>query len=361
MPLGLELVDGRILAWSGEGAWARGEAQDWKALPWGGGRDEVAPQGLRFAVPRGGGGAWLVADNGLYQVASGALVRSPLSDGEEAAGLVTLDSLGAGADEELWLNGATGVSWITGGASRPVSLQFDALGKLAPPSAVVALSAGHALWVTGGRAFVVDMVAGRAEWLGEGLGEVQAFARDGEGKTWLAATRGLYLHDSATGRLTVFTLAAPGAQPANVRDVTTAGGRVLVSAGGQVLRREGDGFRSFGAGSMGARGVRVDAEGRTWVLEVERLRALQTAPPVSFEGAVKPLLQQRCQGCHADGSGNSPVLALADYGTAKALSGRISARVSATNSSPMPPVSAGTLPAAEVGTVLRWISEGMSP
>jgi ligand-binding sensor domain-containing protein len=361
VPVGIERVDGRLLAWTADGAWMRGQAQDWKALPWGGARDEVAPRGLRFAVARGSGGAWLVADNGLYQVVSEAVVRSPLSDGVEAAGLVTLDSLGEGAGEELWLNGSSGVAWVTGGESRPVSLRFDTLGRLSPPSAVVAVSAGRALWVTGGRAFLVDVAGGRATWLGDGLGEVQAFARDLEGQAWLATTRGLYAFDAASERIKGYTLAAPGAQPANVRDVTASGARVLASAGGKVLQREGDTFRSFGTGTVGAHGVRVDGEGRTWVLEVERLRALQTAPPVSFEASVRPLLQQRCQGCHADGGGNSPVLALSDYATAKALSGRISARITATNSSPMPPVSAGTLPAEEVGTVMRWISGGMAP
>ncbi len=361
LPLGIEWVDGRLLAWSAQAAWARSDAQAWKGLPWGGGQQEPAPVGQRFAVPRAGGGAWLVADNGLYLVASGAVVRSPLSDSVEARTLRTLDSLGDGPGEELWLNGPSGVLHVTGGEARPVDLRFDALGQLPAPSAVVGVAPGRALWVAGGRAFLVDVAEGTAGWLGEGLGEVQAWARDGQGATWLACTRGLYVHADAGAGMKGYTLAAEGQGPADVRDVTVAAGRVLASAAGQVLRRDGERFQVVGPGTYAARGVRVDAEGRTWVLGVERLWALQTAPPVSFDATVKPLLAEKCQGCHADGSGNSPVLALTDYATAKALSARISARITATNSSPMPPASAGTLTAQEVGAVLQWISGGMAP
>ncbi|MBM4381063.1 MAG: hypothetical protein FJ086_17460, partial [Deltaproteobacteria bacterium] len=295
------------------------------------------------------------------QVVSGAVVRSPLAESVEAGGLVTLDSAGAGPDEVLWLNGSSGVLQVTNGEARPVSVRFDALGSLPAPSAVVALGPGQALWVAGGRAFRVDLAAAGATWLGEGLGEVRAWARDGEGGTWLATSRGLYLHDGASGRLKGYTLAAEGQPPAEVRDVTVANGAVIASVAGAVLRREGERFRTFGPGTHGARGVRVDGQGRTWVLEVERLVVLQTAPPVSFEATVKPFLEAKCQGCHADGRGNSPVLALTDYATAKALSARISARITATNSSPMPPASVEVLPAQEVGTVLQWISGGMAP
>ena len=360
-PLGLEWVDGRMLAWNAQGAWARTDAQGWKALPWGGGQDEPAPAELRFAVPRDSGGAWLVADNGLYQVVSGAVVRSPLSDSVEAGALVTLDSLGEGPEETLWLNGPGGVMQVTQGEARPVSLRFDALGKLPAASAVMAVGPGQALWVAGGRAFLVDVAGGKATWLGEGLGAVQAWARDGKGATWLATSQGLYVHDVSTGKLKGYTLSDEGQPPATVRDVTVSGGTVVASLGAQVVRREGDHFRTFGPGTYGAHGVRVDAQGRTWVLGLEKLRLVQTAPPVSFEATVKPFLQAKCQGCHADGSGNSPVLALTDYATAKGLSARISARITATNSSPMPPASAEVLTAQEVGMVLQWISGGMAP
>ncbi|MEN9800130.1 MAG: hypothetical protein RL653_3827, partial [Pseudomonadota bacterium] len=48
--LGLALVEGRLLALGPSGAWLRGAARDWKAVPWGGGREELPPDLFRFAV-----------------------------------------------------------------------------------------------------------------------------------------------------------------------------------------------------------------------------------------------------------------------------------------------------------------------
>lgn len=359
--LGLTVVDGRLLALGSTGAWLRGAARDWKPVPWGGGRDELPPDAYRFAVSRAGGGAWVVANNGLFQVAPGAVLRSPLSEQVEASGLRGLDSFGSGAEEELWLLTAQGITHVAAGEARPLNLRFDALGPLPRPDAVVGEGPGEALWVAGGKAFLVEVDAGRATWLGEGLGAVNAWARDAKGDAWLATSTGLYVHRRAAGRLEGYTLAAAGAPAVPAKDVTTAGNQVLVSVGGRVARKDGELFRTFGPGAAAASGVRVDANGRTWVLRAEGLLELQTAPPISFEAKVKPFLAAHCDGCHAAGGSGSPQIPLTDYATAKALAPRLAARLTATTTSPMPPASVETLTAEQVGLVLQWISEGMAP
>jgi hypothetical protein len=359
--LGLGLVEGRLLALGARGAWLRGAARDWKPVPWGGGREELPPDGYRFSVSRAGGGAWVVAENGLYQVASGAVLRSPLSEQVEASGLRGLDSWGSGADEELWMLTAQGVTHVAGGEARPVTLRFDALGTLPRPDAVVGEGPGVALWVAGGKAFLVEVAAARASWLGEGLGMVHAWARDSDGDAWLATSTGLYVHRRAAGKLEGYTLAEAGATAAPVKNLAISGNQVLVSVEGRVARKDGEVFRTFGPGALAARGLQVDAGGRTWVLRAEGLVELQTAPPLSFEAKVKPFLAVHCDSCHAAGGGGSPQIPLTDYATAKALAPRISARLTATNTSPMPPASVETLTAEQVGLVLQWISEGMAP
>jgi hypothetical protein len=359
--LGLTVVDGRLLALGSTGAWLRGAARDWKPVPWGGGREELPPDAYRFAVSRAGGGAWVLANNGLFQVASGAVLRSPLSEQVDASGLRGLDSFGSGADEELWFLTAQGVTHVAAGEARPLNLRFEALGTLPRPDAVVGEAPGEALWVAGGKAFLVEVDAGRATWLGEGLGTVHAWARDTGGDGWLATSTGLYVHRRAAGKIQGYTLAEAGAAAASVRDVTMSGNQVLVSVGGRVARKDGEVFRTFGPGAAAPSGVRVDAEGRTWVLRADGLAELQTAPPVSFETKVKPFLAAHCDSCHAAGGGGSPQIPLTDYATAKALAPRLSARLTATTTSPMPPASVETLTAEQVGLVLQWISEGMAP
>lgn len=312
-----------------------------------------SPGAVRGLARRPAGGAFVVADAGLLHDASSVLLRSPLDAALDGAAVEAIDvrALDGGA-EQLWLV-ADGAGVLVGAELVGFSLAERAIDRL------IGVADGVALAVSDGALFTVDVGAGSASLLADGVGAVSDAARAEDGTVWLATDAGLLRLDP-TGGLDRITLAAEGGDPIAMHAVAAAFG--AVAAVGDVglvgVDAEGpfliDGDARPGPGAV----VAVDGAGDVWLGAETSVVRYATGAPVTFANDVAPLLADACSTCHATGVDDAPVLAFDDHDTVVDLAASIADRMTKP-SSPMPPT--GLLAASETAPVLRWIATGMAP
>lgn len=324
------------------------------ALPVGTTGEQMASGPVHFVARRGDASLWVVAGNGLFHLAEGRLLKSPLSADVAALTVTAIDTYGSGTAEELWLTTTTGVQHVKGGTMRAVEVQFPKLGALGVPVAAIGAGADQAVMVAKEQAFLVDLGKSTATWIAKDVGTLKAWARNDDGSVLLATTTGLY-ERLKSGEVRVRA-------GITADDVVTALGQVLVASGGKVARLEGGTFKTFGdLAAPRARGLQVDAAGDTFALDAAVLVKFPTGKPVSFAADVRPFLIPHCNTCHAAGSQGSPIIDFSDYATAKSNAAVAIKRLKAEGIAPMPPSNTEVLSAADYAVVLKWFAGGMQP
>jgi len=336
------------------------ETSSFSAVPVGAAGEAMATGAVR-QLARRGSGLFLVAEGGIFHDASGRLLRSPLSDSIAAADIRTLDDVGEGAGEELWLVTSAGVERIRAGVMTHVALSLD--GEELTADLAAAVEKDRGLVLAKGNLISVDLASSTAKWEAKGVPAVSAVARGDDGTVYLATAKGLYAR-SKSGEVKVFAFAAAGEEPKAVADVTTAFGETLVAVDGQVALLGAAGATAFGALSTPkAKGLTRDANGDTFALDGTSLVKLATGRAVSFEADVKPFFVAHCTGCHTTGASYSPVFDLTQLSVVSepAFNAKIIQRLTANGKPPMPPPDVEVLTSSDYAVVLRWVAGGMQP
>lgn len=320
----------------------------------GGSRDVGA---VLYIGRRGSSGALVISEQGLFHSRSGVLLESPFSASLENRQVLTVDSYGEGAAEELWLLTPEGVLHAGGGVLKSVNLT----GVGAKPEAVVAFGADAALLFADGSLYEISLNENSATRLAKGLGYVASAERGEAGTVYFATDDGL-LEVTRDRALTLHTFAAEGQPGKQVLSVAAASGFVVASTDTELFSVESAGtFRIATQPGVLLRGLAIDAAGDTFAASSSLLRRYKTGKPVSFDADVKPFFSAHCMSCHRGGTSGARAINFEDYETAKQNAGNALNRMNAVGVAPMPPSNVETLSAADYAVVTRWVGGGMAP
>jgi hypothetical protein len=314
---------------------------------------------IQHLARRATGGLLVAAEGGLFHSATGILLPSPLSASLEDITFASLDAIGDGAAEELW---------IVDGEGTLLHVAHGMLAALTLPGGegvdvAVGVGNGLALVVRGGDAALVDVHAQSVTALAGALGEVHAFDRSDDGAAFLATDAGLLGRDR-DGSLTLRTFAAEGEPALPALAVSASFGALLVgTAAGLVDVDLDEGTATWLDDDVAALpgSITVDALGDAWAIDDGELYRYRTGEPVSFASDVEPFFEQHCTSCHDQGLEGAPVLVLTDYSVAEDRALTILSRLRAVGVSPMPPANTEILTAQDYSVVTRWVASGKNP
>lgn len=315
---------------------------------------------VTHAAQRQSGGLFLATSAGLFHDTSGRLLRSPLSEALGMEGVRTLDTLGAGPSEELWLAAPAGAKFWKGGALRTVTVDFPRYPAAAQPQAVVAVAPAKALYAAAGQLFLLDLAADKADWVGKDVGAVKDWSRTADGTTFVVLEAGL-LRRTPDGELKLFTL------PSGFTAVLATSSGLRLAAGSDLGTLSGETFSvTSTVQGMKPRGLAVDGANMLWAIAgSELLRfGMRTVPQYGFAADVQPIVQAKCaNSCHNYTAGIAPV-ALATFAYAQSNTARIIDRITTTDPyRVMPKLSSpdGPLSQAEIQLIEDWVAGGTRP
>lgn len=323
------------------------------------GEEPEATGAIHHLARRATGGLLVAAEGGLFHSATSILLPSPLSALLADVRIASLDAIGDGAGEELWIVDDEG-ALLHFGHETLEDVTVAGLGKV---QAAVGVGNGLAIVVSEGRAVLVDIHGQAVTALGDALGEVHAFDRSDDGAAFLATDAGLFGRER-DGSLTLRTFAPEGEEAAPVLAVSASFGELLVgNAEGLIavdLEKNASTWLDE-ALAVEPGSIAVDALGDAWAIDAGDLYRYRTGEPVSFDTDVKPFFENHCTSCHDTGLDGAPLLDLADFGVAEERALTILGRLRAVGVSPMPPANTEILTAQDYSVVTRWVASGKNP
>ncbi|MCI0570232.1 MAG: hypothetical protein L0Y66_05730 [Myxococcaceae bacterium] len=356
-PVGLALLEGRVVAGTAEGLLVASDD----------GSPQLSPVVLdaalgvgvggpvRALAPRQGGGLLVAMGDSFLHDYRGRFYVSPLTGQVPFESVHALDASGFNDAEVVWLTLADRALSISASLRASVVLE----GHAAPTFAAGAPD-GKALLAVEGDLYQAQVSPARALRLLEDVGAVHAAARR-DGSLFLATDAGLVERTPAGPlRVTSFREADGNALP--VRALAVGAGALHLLAGDRLLALRDGAFVHLGdaPAAEGPRTLAVDARGHAWVGGAGGLVRVRTGDSVTF-AQVSPFLQAHCASCHAGaGTDGAPGLPLTDYEGAVLHRDRILARL-ADPQSPMPPRRVEVLLPEDWSIVARWVDGGMKP
>ncbi|MFO0593490.1 MAG: hypothetical protein U0441_38470 [Polyangiaceae bacterium] len=312
-------------------------------------------------VPRGGGGLFAVTENGLFHDGQGVLLFSPMNGMAELKDnpITWLDAQTFGEDEEIWIATKKGALHVLRGKIDSLSLKDEA-GAAETIVSILAVGYRKAVFVTAKSTYEVDVGAGTAAELEEGMGTVRGFSRAEDGALYVATDTGLFVREPQKGVYSRYTLSPAGGAPTPVLAVAAAFGTVAFTTKTGLLQLEADKPVHIADLEGDPAGVAVDAQGDIWAAEGGAVIRHVTGAPVSFEKDVKPFFGEHCMSCHESGTSGAPKVDFLSYDVAKEKAPTVVKRLQG-DGSVMPPSNIEVLTSADYSVVTRWVSGGLLP
>lgn len=250
-------------------------------------------------IPRGAGGAWLAAENGLFVLEGQYVTHSPVMVG--MGPLAGASEVANGGMNGLWLAATNGV--YRRQAVDTFRYRIDGWGEEAAGVGADPDGSG-ALLILGGKLVLLtpgsgDAKAPVAAAPPDDVGAVKAVA-GAKGALYAATDRGLYRWQPvATPQWTRFTLGNAAALDVKIDPVTAS---AWVVTADKLLRVDGDAVTSY-ARPSGTALLTIDRIGDLWTARgptLVRIKAGVATADVGFAADLKPWVAMHCQLCHAD-------------------------------------------------------------
>ena len=290
------------------------------------------------------------ADNGVFHTHGPRLLRSPVSASLDEEQLV-----GAVADRgALWLLGARGIGRLDEMGTTWHSVPAES----EPPSAAHPFEGGLVAAYED-RVYELDLERGSLTRVPHMSGRVFAMSRGDDGAVHIATERGIF-ERSAEGAYRQYTLAAEDEDPVSVTGLAhyPKDGTFALTADGVALLRDGATWVVDDTSVDGATHLAADGIGGLWLGSDSGVTRWPVGTAIGFAADVRPILEAKCDSCHAAGTNGAPSRDLLDYASVTALADSILARLIARQ---MPPAGAESLTGTELDTVVTWNLNGRQP
>lgn len=336
-------IDGAVVGLSADGKMLiAGEgSRDFRAIP-----NAVTPVNP-IGLAKSDGGYLMWSEHDVWIGTRSAMRHAPLADFFQTRSAVWIDA----AYPTTWVTASDGAFYVRGGAISKVEVN----GK--PVTFAVADDADHGILLTTSGTYRITVGTQALEAIGPALGRVLDVEHGPGGALYLAGEQGLLVVTGASRRL--LTFGGP------VRSVSAYPSGALVLVGDQVVQVEEGATGTWTGTALGkvapeTSSVASDTDGNVWVSAPGATNFFPLGKIVSFETDVKPIMTDKCMGCHAKAD-KAPVLAFDQYAVAQERAASIVDRVKSVDKL-MPPPSAGNpLSVEQVRVIVRWSSGGARP
>jgi hypothetical protein len=308
----------------------------------------IAPSDVGYLV-------W--SEREVYLGTGSAVAKSELSTFFAQRSAVWIDVAAPSAEAKnpkggtLWITASDGAYFVRDGAASKVELSGGALIIFA-----FAESADVGLLFSNSGMYSYNIVSATLEQLTGSLGKVLDADRSPDGSVYIATESGVVV--SRGGKRRMLKLGAPA------RSLAASATGAMLLTGDQVVQLDETQDSLWSATGIGkappdASSVASDPDGNVWLSSSGATAYFGVGRVISFETIVKPIVVNKCMGCHAGAGG--PPIALDAYETAKEKATRIAARVKQLDN-PMPPATAGKpLSNEELRDLVRWTVSGTRP
>jgi hypothetical protein len=297
-------------------------------------------------------GTLVAAENGIFHTYKSQLLVSPLSESLAGRQVQSMAVTTSGGNEIVWV--AVGDALIAVNDTL-----FDEVVIAEESGAPSVIGAVGDVLVAAFETRLYEIHTG--DWSYVVVDELPAPVRamNAQAGVMAIATDAGLVTRRPGGVYTRFTLSDDTTGTAVISAAVDLTGRALgLTAVGLVRAAEGtlEGVALFDEANEATQ-MALDSYGNAWVGDGKTLVGWKIGNPVSFETAVKPILEGTCNTCHTDGV-TAPYHDFGDYGTAQSLANDIVQRVS---TGQMPPAPVPPLGDEDYQILISWYATGLNP
>lgn len=290
--------------------------------------------------------ALLLADGGVFQTWSDALLVSPIGEAMAGQQLSAIAVDGA----SIWVAASDGVYQIADGQLKRWQVDDGANGAIALCATGDAL-----LMASGSRLFELDTATALVQEISGDFGAVVAMA-SGNGRAYLATQQGLVVRDGG-GNWSRYTL-SDSSTPASVSAVSydLALGPLATIDGTLLSLQSGAPVGLAATNGVHASALGSDDFGGVWLADGEQVQGYSVGRATTFAGDVRPILAAHCDSCHIAGSDGAPAIDMTSYETVSGYAASILDRLAAQEMPPSEP-----LDTTDYQIFSRWYRGGKQP